>query len=66
MASKPFIASPGYSAFTGALLGILETVRDIDDDGILTASEIGSKLGFEVAEQTIVRSPQRPVYSHLS
>jgi uncharacterized caspase-like protein len=32
---------PGYSAFTGALLDILEAEIDLDNDGILTASEIG-------------------------
>jgi hypothetical protein len=32
---------PGYSAFTGALLDILEPEVDPDNNGILTASEIG-------------------------
>jgi hypothetical protein len=39
---------PGYSAFTGALLDILDMEMDLDNDGILTASEIGYNLGKEV------------------
>ena len=55
----------GNSAFTGALLDILESARNLDNDGILTASEIGSILGSEVASQT-VGTVQRPVFNNLS
>jgi hypothetical protein len=58
---------PGYSAFTGALLDILEPEVDPDNDGILTASEIGRNLERQVAVQEQRGSPyQRPVYSHLA
>jgi len=55
----------GNSAFTGALLDILEFERDVDNDGILTASEIGAKLAGEVARHT-TGAPQRPVFNNLS
>jgi hypothetical protein len=56
---------PGYSAFTGALLDILESGSDLDNDGILTASEIGSHLVREMARQT--SGPlQRPVFSNIA
>ncbi|HET7284964.1 MAG TPA: caspase family protein, partial [Nitrososphaeraceae archaeon] len=56
---------PGYSAFTGALLDILDMERDLDDDGVLTASEIGYNLGKEViSHQKGVY--QKPVYNHIS
>jgi molecular chaperone DnaK len=56
---------PGYSAFTGALLDILDMERDLDDDGILTASEIGYNLGKEVIlhQKGIY---QKPVYTHIT
>ena len=59
---------PGYSAFTGALLDILEPETDPDDNGILTASEIGFNLERDVAiQEQEPRGPyQRPVYAHLS
>ncbi|HEY7571948.1 MAG TPA: tetratricopeptide repeat protein [Nitrososphaeraceae archaeon] len=57
---------PGYSAFTGALLDILEPEVDPDNNGILTASEIGYSLERQVAVQEQRGSFQRPVYSHLS
>jgi len=58
---------PGNSAFTGALLDILESGSDIDGDGILTASEIGSKLGQEVARHVRgIDTQQRPVFNNLS
>lgn len=55
----------GNSAFTGALLDILESQKDLDSDGILTAREIGSKLSKEVARHT-TGTPQRPVFSDIS
>jgi hypothetical protein len=57
---------PGYSAFTGALLDILGTEMDPDNDGILTASEIGFNLEREVFRQRQTEPYQRPIYSHLS
>jgi hypothetical protein len=44
----------GFSAFTGALLDIFESRRDLDNDGLLTASEIGSYLG-PIVSRTIFR-----------
>ncbi len=55
----------GNSAFTGALLDILEAGRDLDNNGILTASEIGSKLAHEVARHS-VGAIQRPVFNNIS
>ena len=55
---------PGYSAFTGALLDILESETDPKNDGIITASEIGSALEYQVSQQTGIY--QRPVYSHIT
>ena len=57
---------PGYSAFTGALLDILEPERDLDDNGILTASEIGFNLARQVATQVQRGSYQRPVYKEIA
>jgi hypothetical protein len=57
---------PGYSAFTAALLEILETDMDPDNDGILTASEIGTTLEQKIASQEQRGSYQRPVYNHVS
>jgi hypothetical protein len=54
----------GYSAFTGALLNVLETELDIDNDGILTASEIGSDLKDQVALQK-AQCYQRPSYNSI-
>jgi hypothetical protein len=54
---------PGYSAFTGALLDILEG-NDPDNNGILTASEIGHNLQAQVLEQR--GTYQRPAYTHIS
>ena len=56
---------PGHSAFTGALLDILDMERDLDDDGILTASEIGYNLGKEVIPHQ-KGLYQRPVYTHIA
>jgi hypothetical protein len=56
---------PGYSAFTGALLGILESKIDPDNNGILTASEIGINLEKEILTQRGSRY-QRPLYSHIA
>jgi uncharacterized caspase-like protein len=55
----------GNSAFTGALLDILESEIYLDNDGILTASEIGTKLGLEVARQSRGGVFQRPVFNNL-
>jgi len=54
----------GFSAFTGALLDILESERDLDDNGILTAHEIGLNLERLVALQQ--GSFQRPAYNTLA
>jgi hypothetical protein len=56
---------PGYSAFTGALLDILEPEMDLDNDGILTASEIGANLKRQVANQK-GRVFQIPAHSFIS
>jgi uncharacterized caspase-like protein len=56
---------PGYSAFTGALLDILEGDDDLDDSGILTADGIGSNLAKQVARQKGLLY-QNPVYNYLS
>jgi uncharacterized caspase-like protein len=56
---------PGYSAFTGALLDILESNEDLNKDGILSASEIGLYLESEVPKQA-VGVTQKPVCNHLS
>jgi uncharacterized caspase-like protein len=55
----------GNSAFTGALLDILESQRDVDNDGILTAREIGSKLSQEVARH-VKGTPQRSIFGDIS
>lgn len=55
---------PGYSAFTGALLDILESGKDHNNDGILSASEIGSHYEHEVTKHA--KSAQKPVFNHLS
>jgi hypothetical protein len=55
---------PGYSAFTGALLDILESGKDLNDDGILSASEIGSYLERTVPKQAKSLG-QKPVFNHL-
>jgi hypothetical protein len=55
---------PGHSAFTGSLLDFLESDRDPDNDGILTASEIGQFM-----EKTVMKhanTSQRPIYTHLA
>lgn len=55
---------PGFSAFTGALLDILESERDLDNNGILTAHEIGLNLERLVALQE--GSFQRPAYNTIT
>jgi hypothetical protein len=55
----------GNSAFTGALLDILESQRDIDNDGILTAREIGSRLSQEVTRHAY-GTLQTPVFRDIS
>jgi len=57
---------PGYSAFTGALLDILETEMDPDNNGILTASEIGFILERQVSLQEQRGAYQRPLYTSIS
>jgi molecular chaperone DnaK len=56
---------PGLSVFTGGLLDILEMDRDLDNDGILTASEIGYNLEKQITRH---QNPvyQRPIYTHIS
>jgi hypothetical protein len=54
----------GYSAFTGALLDILESGIDLNHDGILSASEIGLYLESEVPKQA-KGVAQKPVFNHL-
>jgi tetratricopeptide (TPR) repeat protein len=54
----------GYSAFTGALLSILEPEMDPDGDGILTASEVGMALKHQVSLQES-GSFQNPVYTNI-
>jgi hypothetical protein len=57
---------PGYSAFTGALLEVLEQSKDVDEDGLLTAAEIGLVLRAKVAEHLGSSSNiQIPVYTHV-
>ena len=51
-----------HGAFTGCLLDILNGDFDPDNDGILTASEVGSYLEKNVPRSGI---PQNPVYGHL-
>jgi len=55
---------PGFSAFTGALLGILINEKDPIENGIITASEIGTVLQQEVVNQKGVF--QRPSYNVLA
>jgi hypothetical protein len=55
---------PGYSAFTGALLGILKNEKDPIENGVITASEIGTVLQQEVVNQKGVF--QRPTYNTLA
>jgi molecular chaperone DnaK len=56
---------PGLSVFTGGLLDILEMERDLDNDGVLTASEIGFNLEKQLIHH---QNPvyQRPIYTHIS
>lgn len=56
--------NPGFSAFTGALLDILESERDLDKDGILTASEIGFNLERQLIQREGVN--QKPAYNHIA
>jgi hypothetical protein len=55
----------GHSAFTGALLDLLESYADPNHDGILTAKEIGYIIEDKVSEQTKGDAYQRPLYSGL-
>jgi hypothetical protein len=58
---------PGYSAFTGALLDILEPETDLDNNGILSASELGTYIEQKVALQTPSGGRyQRPVYNRIA
>lgn len=54
----------GFSAFTGALLGILKNEKDPIENGVITASEIGTVLQQEVVNQKGVF--QRPSYNVLA
>lgn len=51
-----------HGAFTGCLLDILNDEMDPDEDGILTASEVGAYLEKIVPRRKI---PQNPVWGHL-
>src|SRR5436309_632690 len=55
---------PGYSAFTGALLDILEGSKDLDGDGILTASEIGAYVQKQVFQHSSTFH-QRPIFMNI-
>jgi hypothetical protein len=55
---------PGFSSFTGALLGILKNEKDPIPNGIITASEIGTVLQQEVVHQKGVF--QRPSYNVIA
>jgi hypothetical protein len=55
---------PGYSAFTGSLLDILEIERDLDGDGILTADEIWHNLEKQIIQREGVN--QKPAYNRIS
>ena len=56
---------PGYSAFTGALLEILTTGKDLDGDGLLTISEIGQKIKHLIREHTKDKLFQKPVVGDI-
>jgi hypothetical protein len=55
---------PGHSAFTGALLDILENQADLNKDGIISVREIAHYLETQVVKHTrgIV---QRPLYNEI-
>ena len=55
----------GYSAFTGALLDILEPELDLDNNAILTVSEIAANLEKHIANQK-GKVFQRPAYNLIS
>jgi len=54
--------NPDHGAFTGVLLKILNDEPVPDNDGILTASEVGSYLEKNVPRSGI---PQNPISGHL-
>ncbi|MEO9320328.1 MAG: tetratricopeptide repeat protein [Nitrososphaera sp.] len=54
--------SSSHGAFTGCLLEILDSDFDPDNDGILTASELGQYLVKNVPRNDI---PQNPLYGYL-
>jgi hypothetical protein len=56
---------PGYSPFTGALLDILEPELDLDNNAILSASEIAANLEKHIANQK-GKVFQRPAYNFIS
>ena len=51
-----------HGAFTGLLLDILNDDMDPDNDGILTASDVGSYLARNIPRYKI---PQNPISGHL-
>lgn len=56
----------GHSAFTGALLDILENEECDDESGLLTASQIGLKMRQRVADHLgDQKNFQTPVYTHI-
>jgi len=62
--ARPGFTLPGHCAFTGALLDILENEKDPIDNGVITASEIGIVLQYEVQNQE-GNVFQMPLYNAL-
>jgi len=57
---------PGHSAFTGAFLELLDSDKDMDEDGVLTASEIGNAIRSTVKVHLGSQSKsQTTVYNHI-
>jgi len=54
----------GHSAFTGALLDILENNMDLNSDGVISVREIAYYLEIQVAKHSDLY--QRPVYSEIA
>ena len=54
----------GHSAFTGALLDILENKLDLNNDGIISVREIAYYLETQVAMHSSLY--QRPVYNEIA
>ena len=54
----------GHSAFTGALLDILENNMDLNSDGVISVREIAYYLEIQVSKHSNLY--QRPVYSEIA